>query len=435
MASFSNFKSTIVAASNEVAGVSAGVTIYATRDNLPSSGNEAGDQAYVTGNNRLYIWNGSGWYNVALLNVAPAISSVLDSDGGTTPFALSTEGATTRITITAADSDGDPITYEYSADSNFSGLATISQDSSVFTITPFSEDSATTESGTITFTATDGVNIASSGVQTFTLQFTINWSWESTGSMFENNSKYAGSYEQYIRAVAIDPTATYVTAGGNSYNLHSYTLGTPGNLTTAVYQSSFTQSQAVRRYSGIDWNNDGSEFYTMDYTYNTIQRFSVSTNYVVGTSPTLITASSALIPTGTTALMGLHIKPDGTRFWVCGFGNTTIYEFILNTPWDISSISGPGTLNIGNTLGSPTDIRWNTDGTQMIILMQNTDDFVIYEPSTPWSFSGAYPHSHIFSPGGNLLGFGFDIDETGTIVIAGSADNSGYLRKYTVTLS
>ena len=148
-----------------------GATVYATRAAMPMSGNTAGDQAYVTGNNRLYIWNGSGWYNVALLNLAPSISSVQDSDGGTTPFALSRDGDVTRITITANDSDGDPLTFTATADSDFNGLATLSDSDNVFTITPFSEDSATTTSGTITFTAADGINVASSGVQTFTLSF------------------------------------------------------------------------------------------------------------------------------------------------------------------------------------------------------------------------------------------------------------------------
>jgi hypothetical protein len=148
-----------------------GATIYATRASLPASGNTAGDQAYVTGNNRLYIWNGSGWYNVALLNVAPSIQSVLDSDSGTTPFSLAIDGTPTTITITALDSDGDPITYAATSDSDFAGLATLSQADNVFTVTPLSSDSATTSSGTITFTATDGINVASSGVQTFTLTF------------------------------------------------------------------------------------------------------------------------------------------------------------------------------------------------------------------------------------------------------------------------
>ena len=161
------------------AGVGGAVTIFSARADLPTSGNTAGDQAYVTANNRLYIWNGSGWYNIALLNVAPSISSVADSAGNTTPFALSDAGTTTKITITATDSDGDPLTFNASADSAFNGLGTLSQSDNLFTITPKSQDSATTSSGTITFTATDGVNTASSGVQTFTLLF-IAPQWKST---------------------------------------------------------------------------------------------------------------------------------------------------------------------------------------------------------------------------------------------------------------
>ena len=52
-------------------------TVYATIDDLPLSGASTGDQAYVSGNNRLYIWNGTGWYNIALINTTPSISGVL----------------------------------------------------------------------------------------------------------------------------------------------------------------------------------------------------------------------------------------------------------------------------------------------------------------------------------------------------------------------
>ena len=48
---------------------------FATTANLPTSGNTAGDQAYVSGNNRLYMWNGSGWYNIALINTTPTFDT------------------------------------------------------------------------------------------------------------------------------------------------------------------------------------------------------------------------------------------------------------------------------------------------------------------------------------------------------------------------
>lgn len=222
--------------------VSLGATIYASRANLPSSGNTAGDQAYVTDNNRLYIWNGSGWYNIALLNVAPAISSVTDSDGGTSPFSLARDGTATTITITAADSDGDPITYTATADSNFAGLATLSQADNVFTITPFSQDSATTTSGTITFTATDGVNIASSGVQTFTLTFpllTSDWSSAAAISYTDTtlSATVSGSYGHTFRSAQIIGNYLYVTvrdstAGSAYLEIFDISSGTPSLHTT-----------------------------------------------------------------------------------------------------------------------------------------------------------------------------------------------------------
>ena len=158
--------------------VSFGASVYDSTGVLPYVGNTTGDQAYVKDNNRFYIWDSAGWYNVALINRAPTITSVLDSDGASSPFALSIDGTPTTITITATDSDGDPITYSAVTDANFDGLASITGSGNEFTITPYSSDSATTESGTITFKATDGINI-SSNISTFTLNF-LSALWDKT---------------------------------------------------------------------------------------------------------------------------------------------------------------------------------------------------------------------------------------------------------------
>ena len=41
---------------------SGGLTVYATKENLPTTNLTEGDQAYVSNNRRLYVSNGSGWY-------------------------------------------------------------------------------------------------------------------------------------------------------------------------------------------------------------------------------------------------------------------------------------------------------------------------------------------------------------------------------------
>ena len=44
------------------------LTYYSTLDSLPVSSLTAGDEAFVSANNRYYISNGSGWYSVEMID-------------------------------------------------------------------------------------------------------------------------------------------------------------------------------------------------------------------------------------------------------------------------------------------------------------------------------------------------------------------------------
>ena len=158
---------TITTAVNDVATGS-----FATVDLLPNTGNDVGDQAFVQATNRLYIWSGAGWYNIALINTTPTWDSggqpsatyILDAD--------SPQDATI-INLSASDPEGIPISYNYITSGSMDSMATISQDSSVFTITPKSASQVgegVELTGSITFRATDGINILPQ-VSSFTLNF------------------------------------------------------------------------------------------------------------------------------------------------------------------------------------------------------------------------------------------------------------------------
>ena len=200
-----------------------GVATYTAIGDLPSSGLTAGDMAFVDSSDRLYIWAGSGWYNIALINRAPTIQSVLDSDGGSSPFALSLEGVATTITMLAQDSDGTLVTYSAVADSDFNAMATVSQLSNVFTITPTAIEGANT--GTITFKASDGINLASE-ISTFTLSFIT----------IIENSKYTSLLVQSA-GVNIDGTnSTFTDASTNNLTVTAGN-GTPVTNTFSPYRA------------------------------------------------------------------------------------------------------------------------------------------------------------------------------------------------------
>jgi len=145
-----------------------GVSVYATIDDLPMSGNSNGDLALVSSTNRLYIFTNSGWYNIALVNQTPTIS------GNSAAYELAIDGTPTVITLSATDPEGVPITWSHVA-TGLTNEATVTNVDNVFTITP-STDSANAGEFSITFRASDGVNIGTAASE-FTLVF-LNALWK-----------------------------------------------------------------------------------------------------------------------------------------------------------------------------------------------------------------------------------------------------------------
>ena len=398
--------------------VSFGVDVYDSIGLLPYVGNTSGNQAFVSSTSRLYIWQGSGWYSIALINRAPTISSVLDSDGGTTPFTLSSDGTATTITITANDSDGDPITYTASADSDFNGLATVSQDSSVFTITPFSEDSATTTSGTITFKATDGVNIASSGVQTFTLVF--------LGPYDIANATHIGSISltsqisiPYGLTAKSDGTKLYVN-DLSSDKIYQYSLSTAFDVSTATYDNK-SYAYGTHDITGWTLKPDGTRMWgSLSYSAsltNRIIQYDLSTPYDVST----MSVNGIYEVSGPS---GIAFKSDGTKCYIMRRSNYTIYEHTLSTPWDITSIgASSGSFYVATFDNSPYEIDLSTDGTKIFMIGDQNDRVYQIDMSTafdittasynninfhlasdfglPWAQS--YPNGLYMSPDGNRM--------------------------------
>ena len=149
------------------ASLGGSVTTYATAAALPLSGNTSGDQAFVSETGRLYIFTGTGWYNIALINTNPTITS-----GANASYSLSIDGTPTVLTLVANDPEGIPITWSYSVTTgsltNGGGTsAVVTQADNVFTITPSTNQTYEGVFG-ITFTASDGVNLATSA-STFSL--------------------------------------------------------------------------------------------------------------------------------------------------------------------------------------------------------------------------------------------------------------------------
>jgi len=202
-------ESNIIKPSLAPASLEAGnVTTYSSIDSLPLTGNTNGDQALITSTNTLYIFS-NGWYKIALINSTPYWSTEAASS-----YDLSTTGASTVITILATDSEGVPITYTATTDSDFNQIATVTKDSDngrTFTIIPTDSENglAVAGSGIITFKASDGVNLVST-LSTFSITFDPNWA-NPTGTKLAVSNLSAA--DRYGFSVAISGDGNYAIVG------------------------------------------------------------------------------------------------------------------------------------------------------------------------------------------------------------------------------
>ena len=179
--------------------------VVSSASGLPMTGNTVGKTAYVSETNRLYIWNGSGWFEMALINTNPTITT-----GGDATYALNSDGTPTVITLVANDPEGVPLTWSYAVTSGSLEDVTISNTGAEFTITPGTIET----SFNLTFTASDGINIDTSA-SSFTLVFEPDWTASTLLQTLNNPNAYGTSSED-IFGYALAMSGNYAIVGAIS---------------------------------------------------------------------------------------------------------------------------------------------------------------------------------------------------------------------------
>ena len=149
-----------------------GVDVFTTLDSLPMSSLSEGTQAFVEENSRLYVSNGSGWYNSSFVNQSPTWYTEPDAS-----YDIADSATPLQVIAKATDSDNPDLSLlnQSSGTDSAQYMVSITNDSSVFTFTPKSADSIGIEVGAgnltdsngdfvYTFKWSDGINFVAKAV-------------------------------------------------------------------------------------------------------------------------------------------------------------------------------------------------------------------------------------------------------------------------------
>jgi sugar lactone lactonase YvrE len=189
-------------------------------------------------------------------------------------------------------------------------------------------------------------------------------------------------------------TKMYILSDGGPDGIYQFSLSTAYDITTASYDSvsfSVTQDSSPRDFH---FNSDGSKMFILGSTNRSIYQFSLSTAYDLSTTSY---DSVSLSVAFSTSMLHFHFNGDGTKIYVGSGATWTIYERQLPGAYDISSESAVSTFGYNADLPSGSTEAYaysgifNDNGKKMYLLigrMPDTSEAVIeYDLSTAYDLS------------------------------------------------
>ncbi len=207
-------------------------------------------------------------------------------------------------------------------------------------------------------------------------QYTLSTPWNVSTATYDNVSKSVSSQESAPRGVAFnsDGSKMYIVGSVNK-TVYQYTLSTPWNVGTATYDSVSVSvnSQDSAPY-GIAFNSDGSKMYIVGNTNDTVYQYTLSTPWNVGTA-TYDNVSKS-VSSQDSSPYGVAFNSDGSKMYIVGNTNKTVYQYTLSTPWNVGTATyDMVSKDVSSQDSAPRGVAFNSDGSKMYIV-GNTNDTV-----------------------------------------------------------
>jgi DNA-binding beta-propeller fold protein YncE len=193
-----------------------------------------------------------------------------------------------------------------------------------------------------------------------------------------------------------DGTKLYVLGNGTK-TVYQYTLSTAFDLSTASYDSvSFSISSQDSLPYGMVFSPDGTKMYMVGATTDSIYQYTLSTAFDLSTAS--YDSVSFSVGSQDTSPLGVAFNNDGTKMYVAGNTNDSVFQYSLSPGYDLSTASYDSvSFSISSQDTSPHDIVFNTDGTKMYMIGTTNDSIFQYTLSTAFDLSTASYDSVSFS--------------------------------------
>lgn len=188
--------------------------------------------------------------------------------------------------------------------------------------------------------------------------------------------------------------------------VYEYALSTPFDISTA----NFTVSISISSPTGVEFNDDGTKMYICSLNSKIIE-YNLTTGFDISTS----SFNTDFDISEDTFTLDVEFNNDGTKMFVIGNNNNSVFEYNLSTGFDLSTASFSGTsFDAGSEDTSNTGVEFNSDGTKMFMVGNDNNSIFEYSLTTGFDISTA-----------SFANISFDVSGQETTQLGLTFNNSG----------
>jgi hypothetical protein len=248
------------------------------------------------------------------------------------------------------------------------------------------------------------------------------------GASYDSVSYSFVSQSSFMNGFFLDSTGTRLylaSRDSGTETVYQYSLSTAYDLTTVSYTSNNVDVSSVESFPrALFFKSDGTKMYVFGSDGDGVFQYSLSTAWDVSTasydSVSLVGTSQDSDPIGGT------FSSDGTKVYLVGNTNDSVYQYSLSTAWDLSTASYDSiSLSVSSQEATPFTIHFNSSGSRMYLL-GNSGVVYKYNLSTGYNLSTATYASESFnitSQESSARNVWFNADETKMYIIGETGDS------------
>jgi len=219
----------------------------------------------------------------------------------------------------------------------------------------------------------------------------------------------------------------FFVSGLSGGDILEYSCSTGFDLGSSVaYVDNFVVSGQEATPNGLCFNNDGTKFF-ISGNGDTIYEYTCSVGFDLGSTVAYASRSFSMSSQDGNP-NGIVFSSDGRKFFMAGGNNARIFEYTVPTAFTLTGAAYSGeSFSVSSQDSTPQSLRFNTDGTKLFVMGQNTDTIYEYTLSVGFNLSSTVAYTgesfSVNSQEGSATGLAFNATGTKFFVIGTTADS------------